>query len=294
MGSFGAYNKYTPDSSGEYFQANSGWRGRGGYPTRGYARGGRPQVHRHRSLVLNGTNLPPPNPGKATPETPSFVTKTDRHLQLINTSVFEKESLSRAKALEESRKQMLKRRNEKEKTKLQNYLRRAAENPTSSLTPLSAKAPGNHVVVIDGIRFSVVNHGSKLVKVPGEDPYTIRSPESAQPSTQNCSSPFLGDPNPAKATPKVAYVGGVQFHRSKNGNLIRHAVILSNRYGRPLNDYGIVASRYNIADKKRNRKAGVVKKVNVPCTIFGTTGNPFLSKSPTSRFLTRRRMSCVS
>lgn len=76
--------------------------------------------------------------------------------------------------------------------------------------------------MIQGIRFRVTQRGSKLVKVPG-------------------------DINPASATPKITFVGGVKFHRSKNGNLYRDGIL------------------------KAQRQTGI-KKVNEPCRTFASTG----------------------
>ncbi|KAG7125516.1 Zinc finger CCCH domain-containing protein like [Verticillium longisporum] len=67
-----------------------------------------------------------------------------------------------------------------------------------------------------------------------------------------------GDLHSASATPKVAVVGGVHFRRSKNGNLYRQGVI------------------------KLHPHAGV-KKVNVPCRMFSSTGS--CPKGPTCRYI---------
>ncbi|KAM0509376.1 hypothetical protein ACHAPB_001525 [Verticillium nonalfalfae] len=69
---------------------------------------------------------------------------------------------------------------------------------------------------------------------------------------------FARDLHSASATPKVAVVGGVQFRRSKNGNLYRQGVI------------------------KLHPHAGV-KKVNVPCRMFSSTGS--CPKGPTCRYI---------
>lgn len=38
------------------------------------------------------------------------------------------------------------------------------------------------------------------------------------------------DLNPPTATPKVVSLFGVKFHRTKNGNLIRHGIVQAQRY----------------------------------------------------------------
>ncbi|KAH8786598.1 hypothetical protein BGZ57DRAFT_881526 [Hyaloscypha finlandica] len=222
-------NKY-----GGYQQPSTSWRpSRGGYPSRGYLRGGQtPQVHRNRTLVLNGNTPAAGADASASNETdrPSasdsnsgaaWVTKQDRHLQLINTSIFEKDSQKRAKAIEQTRQQKLKQRDEREKARIVQHLQRGNYNgPSTRATGTTA----NNELDVNGIRFRVVQGGSKLVKVPG-------------------------DLNAAKSTPKSALVGGVRFYRSKSGNMYRSGIV------------------------KAYRRTGVVKKINEPCKIFTTTGS---------------------
>ncbi|KAH8593700.1 hypothetical protein B0O99DRAFT_626853 [Bisporella sp. PMI_857] len=192
---------------GGYTQAASGWgSSRGGYPSRGY--GGRLQVHRNRSLVINNnlskSNIKTANLkseiAQVSPATlataPGWVTKSDRHLQLINSSVYDRETQNRAKAMEETRRQKLKQRNEVEKSKLSKHLYRGSGN--------HALQSRHHEITVNGIQFRVARDGSKLVKVPG-------------------------DLNAAKATPKMATVGRVKFYRSKNGNLIRAGIVRAYR-----------------------------------------------------------------
>ncbi len=148
---------------------------RGGYSIRGYARGGRgAPIHRNRSLVLNGNIAPTSN--DSTPGTPvdvnlaptpgsAWVTKQDRHLQLINTSIYEKDSQKRAKAMEETRQQKLKQRGERERAKFNRHLQRGGHIPTVSRTIDSIR---NYEINVQGIRFRVAKNGSKLLKAPGE------------------------------------------------------------------------------------------------------------------------------
>ena len=279
-----------PLTSVGYSQPRGWGSTRGGYPSRGYARGGRSQVHRNRTLVLNSNSVPPastasvPNhngdaaqPISATTvDSPSWITKTDRHLQLINSSVFGEESQRRAKAIEETRKLKLKQREEIEKSKLNKHLYRMnANNGYVAQTHLPS---GNYEINVEGIQFQVVKDGSKLVKVPGE-PSNMKRGSNIADSTSGLNSLNLGDSNAAKATPKVAMVGGVKFYRSKNGNMFRAGIIKAHRYGRPSNDLGKFTNRYKHANTYNFRRTGMVKKINEPCKMFSTTGNPFLSKS---------------
>jgi len=230
-----------------YQQPSTAWRpSRGGYPSRGYARGARPaQVHRNRTLVLKGNSSTPgadeaganenerPSASKSN-AAPGWVTKQDRHLQLINTTIFEKDSQNRAKAMEQTRQQKLKQRDDHEKARFIKHLQRATGNNYNSSTIRATGMTGNHEVEVNGIRFRVAQNGSKLVKVPG-------------------------DLNAAKSTPKSALIGGVRFHRSKSGNMYRAGII------------------------KAHRRTGVVKRINEPCKTFTTTGS--CSKGPRCRYI---------
>lgn len=271
-------------------QPSTGWRqSRGGYPSRGYSRGGRaPQVHRNRTLVLNG-NTSTPGAGEASVNenekpsanennaTPGWVTKQDRHLQLINTSIFEKDSLNRAKAMEQTRQQKLKQRDDREKTRFVKHLQRAAGNKYDASVKRAAGTTSNHEVEVNGIYFRVAQNGSKLVKVPGEDwPRTADRHFGLGGSVMSlqCS----GDLNAAKSTPKSALIGGVRFHRSKSGNMYRAGIIKAHRYGQSHFDMIWLSRSYNSANLFHCRRTGVVKKIDEPCKMFTTTGNPFILK----------------
>ena len=168
------------------YPTNGSWRptrggNRGGYSSRGGYRGGRaPTQIRNRTLVLNGNNptlaevtngtSPSEDSGRANASGSSYVTKTDRHLQLINTKYFEKDSQNRAKAIEETRKQKLKQRDEREKAKFSKHLQRLGTNSMVTNAPLmrSTEIAGNYEINVQGLRFRVTQNGSKLVKIPGE------------------------------------------------------------------------------------------------------------------------------
>lgn len=184
MESLGRSNTQTADRH-EDPHVSTGWRpSRGTYPSRGYGRGARAQVHRNRTLVLNGNTTPTipisAGPGGETPDSPSmqgWVSKTDRHLQLINTSIYAKETQTRAKAMEETRKQKLRQRDEREKAKFNKHLQRMGGNVDNDAgaQPRSAHPHGNYEISVQGIRFRVTKNGSKLVKVPGET-YNLQTP----------------------------------------------------------------------------------------------------------------------
>lgn len=258
-------------------------RGRGGYYRGSIGRGGyrvgKPPTHRHRSLVLNGAT--PSNPAEdsgpvststsssASASSPSWVTKSDRHLQLINTSIYQEHADARAKAIEQTRLQHMRQKENRERNRLMNHLTRSGVTSAVSTDPTSAPL---YEIMVDGIKFAVVKGGSKLVKVPGALLFT------ANICFKLLIDSSTGDANAPKLTPKVAVVGGVKFYRTKNGNMYRHAAVRAQRYVThsghgPL----LTAASY--------RRSGAVSKVNVPCNKFSNTGifcsaTPFVFSKP--------------
>ena len=212
--------------------------------------------------------------------TPAYVTKTDRHLQLINTSIFEKDSQNRAKAMEETRKLKLKQRDQRERAKFNKHLQHlGGYNEVSSGVPSrTTDVAGNYEINVQGIRFRVAKHGSKLIKVPGENSYTA---ERTPPSVLRLGLWDSGDLNAAKSTPKTALAGGVKFYRSKNGNMYRSGIVKAHRYGRPSFEMASMSFFTNeSANDSLRRRSGSVKNINEPCKMFTTTGSSFLSNEP--------------
>lgn len=191
-----------------------------------------------------GTQTPPSggsDTGQASDATGQWVSKTSRHRQLINSAVYERENQNRAKAIEVTRKQQLANQNAQETAQLSTLFQRqpGVATATASANPSSV---GHHELDISGIRFRVTQNGSKLVKVSGGPPH-IRMTSSRNNNTQ----PLPGDLHAPNATPKIATVGGVKFHRSRNGNLYRDGLL------------------------KAQRQSGI-KKVDEPCRMFSSTG----------------------
>ncbi|KAL8303542.1 hypothetical protein RB600_007141 [Gaeumannomyces tritici] len=242
--------------------AYSSWgRGAGGYHARG-GRGAKVAPHRHRSLVLNNTanHNGAVQPGGSTKHDPdsgansdastsSWVTKKDRHLQLINPAVYEKEAQARTKAMAESTRQKERAVDDRERSKLLAHLG-GGVTPATPVGYANTRPNAQYEVVVDGIRFNVAKNGSKLVKII--------------------------DNNAPKATPKMAVVGGVKFYRSRNGNLYRHGIVKAQRYG----------SRSHVAGtltENLSRRSGTVRKVDTPCRMFSMTGS--CTNGPRCRYI---------
>ncbi len=261
----------TPSSTGssgvEKFEDTgySGSRHRGGYPYGGYSSPRMP-AHRHRTLILNGASQPNKpsdvDSGAASDASSgSWVSRSDRHLQIINSSVYEKESQARARAIEQTRRQKQALKDDREKAKLINHLNRIRNSTTfGTANPHAESSPNKYEVSIQGIRFVVAKNGSKLIKVPGAC--------GQQALSGTCSHRYSGAENSAMTTPKMAIIGGVKFYRSKNGNLYRHGIVKAQRYVSRDSPVGPLTST-------PRRRSGAVKKVNVPCKVFSMTGNSF-------------------
>lgn len=140
-----------------------------------------PQGHRNRTLVLSGTTGRATGPddttanksdeeksGLSMEQKSGWITKRDRHMQLINSTVFDKESQARSKAIEETRRQKAQQRDQREKLKIKKHLQflSAAEQPAAPWSTASASML--HKLVINGVQFQIVDGGSKLSRVAGK------------------------------------------------------------------------------------------------------------------------------
>ncbi|OAA73228.1 CCCH zinc finger protein [Cordyceps fumosorosea ARSEF 2679] len=181
-----------------YRQQNPRYRGTS-YRGRGFRVGRPPVVHRHRTLNLNAQ----PSSSDSSPSTPisstdnaQWVSKTDRHKQLINANIYQQQAESRAQAIEETRQRRLTQQKSSERTRFNNFLRHNHDGTTQNT--------GQAEIVIANIRFLVRDGGKKLVR-----------------AADNSSD--------APPTPKSTAVAGVRFHRTKTGNLVANRVIKEQR-----------------------------------------------------------------
>lgn len=136
-------------------------------------------------------------------------------MQLINTSVYDKETQKRTKAIEESRKKRLQQRDETEVAKVMTHLQHINANMSST------SASNKYRVFVHEIPFQVAQGGSKLIRESGR--------RTAVDLGNLHYSRLPDDPTAAKATPKRAEIGGVTFLRSKNGNLHRLGAVKARR-----------------------------------------------------------------
>lgn len=143
---------------------------------RGAPRGsrGHAPTYRNRTLVLNGQNG---QSAQARPDSPasantngSWVSRTDRHLQLINSSVFEKDSQARASAIEETQRQKRLQKEQMEKSRFLHYVQKNGSSmpPLPSNSAPATSAASKYEITVEGIRFQITKQGSKLVRAPGK------------------------------------------------------------------------------------------------------------------------------
>lgn len=93
------------------------------------------------------------------------MTKSDRHLQLINSSIYEKDAQTRTRAIEQTRRQKLAKKDAIERAKLRKHMHRMADGDGSANPQGSAN---KYEITFQGINFIVAKNGSKLVKAPGK------------------------------------------------------------------------------------------------------------------------------
>lgn len=138
-------------------------------------------------------------------------------MQLINSSFFDQQAQAKVK-------ERLRRREEKEKMKIKSWMQKSRGPPYGGLA--SATTHTSHEVIIAGERYRVTANGSKLVKISGESMEQTLETKCENNVWFNRST---DDPKAAKTTPRKAVVGGVNFVRSKNGNLWRVGLVKASR-----------------------------------------------------------------
>ena len=147
--------------------------------------------------------------------TSSWITKHDRHTQLINRSVFGRNTQKRPTAIEESRRQRVLRNDKKDHTKSDHHIDITPRNSAFSTKTDSI----DHNLQFNGLRFRVCNGGSKLLRDHCKYATCIGSHAYATVAVMTSTE-----------TPKRAVIGGVTFMRSKHGNLYRSGLVRATRY----------------------------------------------------------------
>ncbi|EDN06229.1 conserved hypothetical protein [Histoplasma mississippiense (nom. inval.)] len=192
---------------------HAGWapyRGRASHPSsRRHA-----APHRNRTLVLSNLSTPAesasgtPSCNASTDEMNEakpvcqngWVAKRDRHMQLINSAIYDKEAQARTKAIEESRKLKAQRIAQREEAKVLRYVQGVGGyRPVA--TPVVGQRAASYRITIQDVPFQVVQGGSKLIRLPNE-------------------------PSAANVTPKKVNIGGVNFVPASKGQIAPISTIL--------------------------------------------------------------------
>ncbi|KAI4814802.1 hypothetical protein E4T44_10669, partial [Aureobasidium sp. EXF-8845] len=228
--------------------------------------------YRNRSLVVNssvGTTAGQQASPATTALTPSdgFVLKRDRHMQLINTSVYDKKTQQRQSEIEATLQEKQRLRDVKERARVMHAFQpQHAASTTYGAAPTAGPAAVRDIQ-INNLRFRVAADGSKLIRMFGE--YT-RVDTLVHHLT--CIDDSNTDPG---ATPKITKVAGVTFHRSKHGNLYRAGLVKkSMRYWtKESRDFG-----WTNVDVLGDNRENDVKKSSELCPRFTATGTEYSNR----------------
>ncbi|KAA8909015.1 hypothetical protein FN846DRAFT_943755 [Sphaerosporella brunnea] len=271
---------------------------RGGYASwggRGRGRGAVP-VHHNKTLVINNKSVPTstspvaaaaaaavgttnapvspssaatgPRPAGPTPDANStsaapagWVAKRDRQsMQLINTSIFDKHVQNRTTAATEALREGLKRKEAREKLKLNRVLQDSHGHPTREIT-------------LGGERYAITAGGNKLVKLWGEDCILHLCSSRTELTERGC----LDAGHPKTSTPKKAIIGGIQYQRSRNGNLVRANIMRASRSVQHIRlcftnngQRTLTHGRCGLQHYRLSKRT--VPKSTEPCKYYSTTG----------------------
>lgn len=142
-------------------------------PYRGRGARGRPAAHRNRTLILNNNTADASktdSTDNATPppaSTNGWIAKRDRHMQLINTSIYDKEVQARTKAIAETEKTKREKRAKAEEAKVMRYaqgVHSVHATPAAGPSGVATQPSSSYQIYIHDTPFQVVRGGSKLIR----------------------------------------------------------------------------------------------------------------------------------
>ena len=190
--------------------------------------------------------------------------RNDRHRQLINADVYQKDSQNRAKAIEATRAQKEKDWRKGEKQRFRAYLTQQGGGsvPAANAPALGAK----NELTIEGIRFYVMPGGKKLVKVPGKTDFSG--------GFRDIDSPLADGANSLATTPKTAIVSGVKFFRTKTGSLVVNRVIQDHRYVSWPRAKSLLIPAVDLASRRSANDARSSPLPVMPIPLLGLTFAP--------------------
>ncbi|KAK4540818.1 hypothetical protein LTR36_008895 [Oleoguttula mirabilis] len=163
-------------------------------------------THKNRTLVVNGgwtpakadqtlaTDVPPGSEG--------LISMRSTNQQLMTKDTYAREQKHKQDIKEQRRAVKRQKRNTEEQHRI--------------LRHIDASGVASREMAVEGIRFVLTADGSKLIRVPGRQKYTSKEIDLLNGADSSIAS---------KETPKRAKVAGVEFYRTKHGNLIRASAL---------------------------------------------------------------------
>ncbi|MCJ1396404.1 hypothetical protein MMC18_009294 [Xylographa bjoerkii] len=107
--------------------------------------------------------------------TATWISKRDRHMQLINSSIYDKETNLRQQAIDKTRHERALQRNQREMLKIGKHFQSIGDNTVPVPVPHSLRGEtAVYEVNINGLRFQVLNGGSKLSRDQGSYEFITR------------------------------------------------------------------------------------------------------------------------
>ena len=199
----------------------------------------------------------------------SWISKHDRHRQLINSSVFDRETQTRKKAIEDTQRQKALQRDQREKFKIDRHLRVLATHAgRSSATPSATAIQTLHKISINGLEFHVDRGGSKLSRILGKD-----AASTPGPLAYRYQAHLIQHVLP----PRKLMLGVSLFCEAKT------ATCTAMESSRPRSEFGswkpssrAPSARWCHAYLTYSREIGKTKKISEPCKRFTITGTLFL------------------
>ena len=148
----------------------------------------------------------------------TWITRSDRHVQLINSSAY-KADVPKSGIIGPSRVQRSRVRDFRARPGHTYRTYRASTPQTGHLKVTNpTQAPPSHTLTVEGIHFSVMNNGKRLVRLSGE----FVSGRARMQSVDFIHK-ISGDPN---LVPRTAIISNVEFRKTKNGDLERMFVTI--------------------------------------------------------------------
>lgn len=158
-------------------------------------------THKNRTLIVNPTPTVHHTTAGVVPSSESLVKMRGTNKQLMTKDTYEREQKHKQEIKEQHRAVKRQKRNAEEQHRI--------------LRHVDASGTASRELVIEDIRFTLTDNGSKLTRVPGRQ----------DPGESGTASLTVTDFDNTKETPKRAKVAGVEFYRTKHGNLIRASAL---------------------------------------------------------------------